>query len=69
MNPKEYEELHRHATEILDKCLFQKNMSPCAVPIHLVPKGNGLYQMCVDSRAVKKVTIKYGLPIPGLMIS
>ncbi|XP_074298964.1 uncharacterized protein LOC141629955 [Silene latifolia] len=50
-NPKEAKELHRQVQEFIDRGYVQESLSTCAVPALLVPKKEGTWRMCIDSRA------------------
>ena len=67
MNPIENEEIRKQVQELLDKELIRESLSPsCAVPTVLSPKKYGGWRMSTNSRAIKKIIIRYTFTLPRI---
>nr|KYP41681.1 Transposon Ty3-G Gag-Pol polyprotein [Cajanus cajan] len=65
-NHQETKEIEAQVDDLLKKGWVQKSLSPCVVPILLVPKKDGKWRMCTNCRAINNITIKYRHSIPRL---
>ncbi|KAI0525232.1 hypothetical protein KFK09_004625 [Dendrobium nobile] len=62
MSHNEHQALQQIIDELLAKQLIQPSVSPCAVLALLVPKKDGTWRMCMDSRAINRITVKFRFP-------
>lgn len=62
----ENEEIKKKIQDLLEKGFIWPSSSPCGSPIILVPKKDGTWRMCVNFRALNKITIKNRYPLPRI---
>ena len=63
---QENEEVKKQVQDLMEKRLAREILRPCIVPTVLSPKKDGGWRMCTDSRAIKKITIRYRFPLPRM---
>ena len=63
---QESEEIKRQVQELLDKGVIVPSCSPCGSAVLLVPKKDGVWRMCVDYRALNRITVKNRYPLPRI---
>ena len=66
MSEAELSELRKQLDELLEKGFIKPSASPYGSPILFVKKKDGSMRMCVDYRALNKLTIKNRYPLPRI---
>ncbi|KAI0498175.1 hypothetical protein KFK09_021416 [Dendrobium nobile] len=66
MSPTEHKAMQQLIDELIQRQMIQPSLIPCAVPALLVPKKDGSWRICIDSRSINKITIKYRFPVPRI---
>ncbi|XP_052117959.1 uncharacterized protein LOC127747717 [Arachis duranensis] len=64
MAPLELEELKKQLKDLLDAGFIHPSKAPYGVPVLFQKKHDGSLRLCIDYRALNKVTIKNKYPIP-----
>ncbi|CAI4062432.1 gag-pol fusion protein SKDI_07G3580 [Saccharomyces kudriavzevii IFO 1802] len=58
--------INKIVQELLDNRFIVPSKSPCSSPVVLVPKKDGTFRLCVDYRALNKITISDPFPLPRI---
>ncbi|KAJ9518014.1 hypothetical protein QJQ45_004306 [Haematococcus lacustris] len=66
MSPAELAEVEKQIKELLALGLIEPSSSPYGAPVLFVTKADGSLRMCIDYRALNKVTIKNKYPLPRI---
>jgi hypothetical protein len=64
MSQTELDELKKQLQDLVDHGFVQPSKSPYGAPVLFVRKKDGSNRMCVDYRALNKITIKNKYPLP-----
>lgn len=66
MSPKELAEVRSQITSMIEKGHIQPSRSPWGAPLLFVRKKDGALRMCIDYRALNKLTLKNRYPLPRI---
>ena len=59
-------EVEKQVTDLLEKGFIRPSTSPYGAPILFVAKKTGELRMCIDYRALNKITVKNRYPLPRI---
>src|ERR1041384_7997977 len=60
------DKLKKQLAELLQKGFIRPSVSPFGAPVLFVHKKEGTLRLCVDYRALNKITIKNKYPLPQI---
>ena len=66
LSPTELDELRKQLEDLTQHGFIQPSRSPFGAPVLFVKKKGGELRMCVDYRALNKITIKNKYPLPRI---
>ena len=66
MSPAELEEIRKQLTTLLDQGFIRPSTSPWGAPALFVSKKDGSSRLCIDYRALSRLTVKDSYPLPRI---
>ena len=66
MSPAELSELKNQLSELIDQGFIRPSTSPWGAPVLFVSKKDGALRLCVDYRALNRLTVKNSYPLPRI---
>jgi hypothetical protein len=66
LSPREKTEVETQIKDLLAKGLIEPSSSPFGAPVIFVPKPDGSLRMCLDYRALNRITVKNKYPLPRI---
>ncbi|KAJ9516475.1 hypothetical protein QJQ45_011175 [Haematococcus lacustris] len=66
LSPREEAEVKRQVAELQARGLIEPSGSPYGAPVLFVEKKDGSLRMCIDYRALNKLTVKDRYPLPRI---